>query len=248
MLTPEHFYSILRDFVVFYPKKEYSCQRPNTFLVVPEYSTLISPNLGIRQYDKDKVYFWSRSWELSQYNQNTVDWEYPLMIVWEMSGVWENLLQNREIDKEYTFEIGVLDTFQEECDNKFDYCSQRTKYEIFKDTERILTDLFLYLRKVKCYTVDGATRYLHEDAPAILLNEGRIDMYELDRPNTVAFENDMRNAFRNTQNKVARFDGQDGQGIYGTLIKATIIFSEDCTVSEFNFDFTRYEKVFNNCC
>ena len=90
-MTITDFYEAIKKIVRTYPTMQLKCWQPQTFAVLPEASDLNSPNLGKVICDKNRPYFYSKLWESKGFTPNTIEFEFPLVVIYE-----ENIVKKKE--------------------------------------------------------------------------------------------------------------------------------------------------------
>lgn len=246
----DELFDITKDFVRYYPKAEKECLRPDSFAVIAEYSDLAKESLSIREIDKYKPYFFSRKWELSDFSSNELKWGSPLVLFYEEGMNWQDTFTEKTIQRTYFLEMAILDKFNQDCGDKNDYCEQRTKHEIFRDTESILINYILYMRQIKLIRINDAyDRYMPEGlAIKLLAEDDDVVSYVVDLRGTEKFQRNLRISNNNKENVGYRFDTGEGLELYGTVIKVALMVETACQLPDFNFDFQKYEWSYNFCC
>ena len=140
-------YALCYDFVLHYPTQNELCKRLATFAAIESYSDLNTSNLSKTVQDIDKKYFYSLKWANHQTNPSELSCDYPAMIVLDKSMAISDVFSPKSKTC-YTLEIAFLDKHQENCGDPSDICGNRSRHEIFRDTETFMMNFFEYLKGV----------------------------------------------------------------------------------------------------
>ena len=146
-MTITDFYEAIKKIVRTYPTMQLKCWQPQAFAVLPEASDLNSPNLGKVICDKNRPYFYSKLWEAKGFTPNAIEYEFPLVVIYEENIVKKKAFSN--ISKScYSITLSVLDQYKEDCGKLGCVgCANRTKMEIYNDTEVILNQILQKIGK-----------------------------------------------------------------------------------------------------
>lgn len=197
-------YSLLSDFVKYYPKNKDNCKQLQTFAVLDGFSELNNENLGKSIRDYGKPYFYSKRWENSNFNKSNISFDFPAMVVHQNSYLGQyDTIKEKVSTKIYNLEIGVVDKYVQDClDCRSDYCRDRTNEEIYRDTSNMLDGLFAYFNDVVVANVtdDNGEHviYAHKDYLTWMDDEDIIISYSINRSETNAFHREWRNSIGNS--------------------------------------------------
>ena len=216
----EDFYKLAKDFVQYYPQNSLRCQSLHTFAVLESFSDLNTPNLGKTLRDRNKPFFFSREWASTNHNPSKIEYDYPGMFLFD-----QNLTVSDPFDKSsticYKIELVVLDKYERDCEKKNCVgCADRTRNEIFIDTEAFLQTFINYLKGV--LYVEG--RWVHKN------------IYQLQGGSESPDDRVTRGFIKmlkqyNTSLAGIRWSGSSDD-LHGTLLEL-IICSERCSYDEY---------------
>lgn len=203
-------------------------------------------NLGAVPSDKDTPFFWSRKWHESRYNPNALEFDFPILTMYEIIG--DRTLPFRSGGKQvHTVEIAVLDKYHEDCvTGPASDGRSRPVNQIYIDTEKLLKSALVYFSgMVGAYTSEDATVKMYYK-PWLVKQKylGRIQSFD------VVY--DMENTL-NAYNQTTRFSRVEmpTQMIYGTKTQISFMATE-CELIEFNteiedFGVLAFEAGCKNC-
>lgn len=189
---------------------------------------LIAPNLGATICDKGKPYFWSRKWHESKYSANNILFEYPALLLTELSISSEKAFQ-KSSKRCYNFQLAVVDLQTTDCKNcGCDSCESRTIAEIWADTENLLFSTLYYLSKIRQATLSpgGETGFWNTDYLEALKSAGSISDF--------APSADW-GGLLNSQNVSGYRISIEANKTYGTAVNFTACF-QNCEATEYNFN------------
>lgn len=237
--TQTDFYNALKQAVMFSPQyvapdskqgKVWKCRQLQTWRVMQKErgGELASPNLGATICDKGKPFFWSKKWHDSKYTPNNIAFEYPALLLTELSFSSEKAFQ-KSTKRCYSFQLAVVDQQTAECANcGCDSCENRTITEIFADTETLLFSVFNYLSKVKEAVLQpsGETVFANTDYLDYMKEQGAISAWDGGKD---------WGGLLNSQQVSAYRIAVEASKIYGTAANFTACF-HDCNASTYNFN------------
>ncbi len=176
--TKIDFYNALKNAVMFSPKADTRCRQLQTFRVLEHGGggKLTADNFGATACDKDKPFFWSRSWHNQKYKGAPV-WEFPVLVLVERGYIVDEPFQNRQ-KRAYEFNISVLDKYDPGKDKmKCSGCEGRTINEIYEDTEALLFQALRFIGECNEFRVGTENVLLPEAVMAKLKASGAIMEY-----------------------------------------------------------------------
>ena len=239
--TISDFYSALKQAVMFSPQyvqpdsgngKVWKCRQLQTFRVMQKErgAELVSPNLGATICDKDKLFFWSRAWHENKYNPNNITFEYPALILTELSFSVEKAFQQKT-RRCYNFQIAVVDQQVDDCKTcNCQTCQKRTINEIFSDTEYLIFDALFYLSGIRQAVLSpgGNTGFWNTAYLDYLVENGNISSYDASA--------DFGGLLNSTNKDLTAYRvSVETTKIYGTAINFTACF-QNCEATEPNFN------------
>lgn len=233
------FYAAMKQAVMFSPQyvvpdsgngKAWKCRQLQTFRVMQKErgSELASPNLGATICDKGKPFFWSRKWHQDKYNPNNITFEYPALLLTELSINSENSF-SQSSKRCYSFQVAVVDQQTDDCTTcACESCEKRTVNEIFSDTENLLFSCLHYVSKIRQATLQpsGEEGFWNTDYLAALKEAGTINGY-----NPGADWGGLLNKQQVSGYRIAI----DAQKIYGTAVNISVCF-HNCEATQYNFN------------
>ena len=164
MITIDHFYSLLRDAARSSPPVENApCLQLQAFraLAFEDATEITAPNFGATVCDRERPYYWSRSWAASGYDESQIQAEFPVLAAFERTAVRKNAFnpQNSTLSE---IEIAVIDRYDTEgCEGgNCKGCAGRTRMEIFRDTRILLSYVLQYIGGSVLADIDGIGRGL----------------------------------------------------------------------------------------
>lgn len=245
-LTVDDFFRLLKEAVMYSPPNEHKCKQLQTFAVLESMIDLNTANLGKTSRERDKNYFFSREWAQKKFSGSDISYEYPAVIVFEKS------IDNIKFDENFThmcynFQVAVLDEYIESCVD-CDYCTDRTRNDIFLDTEDLLIKTLKYLHNVVYARIDGDSStdgFYNVGFLDQLVTEAEIPGYEIIVPETRKYKLSIRQS--NELKVGVRYDiGADK--LHGTMIDISFC-SEKCFDGDFNFNIRSYPtESLQKCC
>ena len=211
--------------------KVWKCRQLQTWRVMAKDrgAELVATNLGATICDKGKPYFWSRKWHESKYNPNSIVFEFPALLLTELSINSEKAFQ-KSSKRCYNFQLAVVDTQTTDCKNcGCDSCEGRTIAEIWADTESLLFSTLYYLSKIRQATLSPSseTGYWNTDYLAALKAQSLINDYTLDA--------DWGGLLNKQDVQGYRVSVEAANKIYGTAVNFTACF-QNCEATEHNFN------------
>jgi len=168
------YFRVFYEFVQYYPVHDEKCKRLHTWAALENMSDLNAENLAKVPLEREKVYFYSRSWAKSEFNPSNVTFDYPVMVAVEEDIPLDGFLMDGPMKTCYNLNIAFLDKFDEACSKKgtgCTDCAKRNRYEIYRDTEIFLRVFESYLRGLVITT----TGVLINQAVNQLLNNVDVD-------------------------------------------------------------------------
>lgn len=223
-ITLEHFYALLRESVRQSVRNDLPCLQLQSFRVLAESfgSEIGIDTLGATPCDKDRPYFWSRKWDALNNKADKITFDWPLLYVFETSGVRTNPFGARD-KVNATLEIGVLDIVQDDCaKGRCSGCPGRTSHEIYRDTQGLLSGAMRYVGGAVWASVDGGSAGLYNEAT--LREAYGAAGYEI--------VNHWGSTLENTAKNIAQFRvDYPAKRILGTAITVTLPFI-DCTPAD----------------
>ena len=214
--------------------------QPQTFRVLPHLrgNDITSPNLGAVPTDKGTPYFWSQKWHRNKFNPNALEWEYPLVTMFDLIGKAQTSAFEKDQKRCHTVEIAVLDTYSPDgCNGKHTGGIARPVNQIYIDTGRILDGLLQYIGgSVIATRAEDAT-------PKVYFEPWLISQRDLGNigPYTVS---ERLLQMLNTNNKQSEFSRVEFSGtkIYGTKVQVTFC-TDNCQAIEFKGNLADYGVV-----
>lgn len=227
----EDFYTALRDCVRFYPDSGSQCLRLNGFRVLQfdGAGELTNDNMGATACDKAKPYFYSRDWEKSGWNPNSVVGSLPVLTAFERSGIVKTPFDKQAV-RTYQILLCVWDKYnQDKCEGGCEGCEARTVNEIWRDTQALLFNVLYYLSGVVLATtnIDASKRVYHLEMLKALKTNGDITNYQIFQ----SLKNSMN--IQGKEYPIYRQETVSGS-LFGTAIELPIN-SSDCLSTEFDF-------------
>lgn len=224
--------------VIFYPKDD-GCKRLETFALVEEYADFNASTLGKSVRDIGKPYFFSRRWAGQKFNPSQLAYDYPLLAMFETTSNVQGFTFKKDV-KCYEFELICVDKYNSAMNQKG--CDQRTKQEIYNDTERALDKVLEYVENVGYYVnatyPDGIwLNRLHAASLGLAGEQKHISVWWSRMLRT-----------NNETNQQLRWDGGT-DGLYGTLRTITLCL-RNCPPAE-GFAFADSTYIVQNdkpCC
>lgn len=148
------FYRLCAEFVQFYPKASYDCDRLQTFAAIESYADLNTPNLGKSDLDRGKPFFFSRKWAAAQYNPSQLSATDPIMTAFEEPGLFVDPF-NTQMKAYYNIQVAFLGKYEPSNKKTKDHCKNRTRNEIYLKSEEFARQFFSYLSDVAYFTGQG---------------------------------------------------------------------------------------------
>jgi len=239
--TLTDFYNALKQSVMFSPQyvvpdskqgKVWKCRQLQTWRVMGKErgAELASPNLGATICDKGKPFFWSRKWHENGYTPNNIIFEYPALLLTELSFNPELAFQ-KQTKRCYVFQLAVVDKMSDDCQTcNCESCEKRTINEIGSDTESLLFSSLYYLSKIKQATLEpsGETVFANTDYLQALKDTGSISEFHpgADWGGQLNGQNKGVGGYRISI---------EAEKIYGTAVNFTACF-HNCEATELNFN------------
>lgn len=239
--TITDFYNALKQAVMFSPQyvvpdsgngKVWKCRQLQTWRVMSKErgAELAAPNLGATTCDKGKPFFWSRKWHESKYNPNGITFEYPALLLTELSFSTERPFQ-KQTKRCYSYQLAVVDQMSDDCKTcACESCEKRTINEIHADTEALLFSALYYLSNVKAATLEpsGETVWANVDYLQALKDAGSISDFHpgADWGGLLNSDNKGVSAYRIAIEATKHF---------GTAVNFTACF-QNCEATEQNFN------------
>lgn len=190
-LNITHFYTALGDAVRHSPPNTsgQKCKQLQTLRVqqLERGIELASQNLGATLCDKDKPFFWSRLWHERGYNPNSIEFQFPALVAFEIDEEVGSAFNRAGAERCFNIMLAVFDVFKDDCSaGNCPPCEGRTINEIFIDTANHLHYVLQYLSK--CFVAsDGANQIIiHADYLSSEQLAGRLTSYGTTKPLTVA--------------------------------------------------------------
>lgn len=232
-------YRLLNEAVRYYPETTPAYMRPDTFAVVEEWSDVNSANLLKTVADKDKPFFFSRKWAQLNYRASAVTYDFPAVLTYDTQTVTNNLFSTTTTKRVYTLDLLVVDKWDDMCKKL-----NRTRNDLFLDTESILDHILNYFSNVIYAVVDGGEDgYYHTGWLQQAVTDGEITSYQETNYKTKQLkQNFVRN---NESTTMERWAGamQDLYGVRFTFnIDATI-----CLEGDFDFSILDYDLKIDSC-
>lgn len=147
MITYDEILRLFMEAVIFYPKGD-GCSRLETFALVEEYADFNAQSLGKSVRDIGKPYFFSRKWANKKYNPSQLGFDFPLLAMFETTSNVQGFTFKQDV-KCYEFELIAMDKYNSDMHQKG--CLNRTKQEIYNDTERAVDNVLAYVSDIGYY-------------------------------------------------------------------------------------------------
>lgn len=176
-------YRIGRNAVRFFPATEgYPCLQLQTFRVLQrdQDQDIDSENLGAVPTDKDTPFFWSRKWEAAKFNPNRLEFDFPLLTMFEVVNEFKKPAFDKGNQRCYTLEMSVWDKYREECVNGSQTgCNARPVNQIYLDTELLLDSVLQFFGGIIGATTsaDSTEKLYYEPHLRAMLSDGTITGY-----------------------------------------------------------------------
>lgn len=139
--TKEDLFRFIKEAVKYSPipkgkPKDVKCKRLNTFVMPTSQRDLKLENFGVNVFkNRSKNYYFQRGKD-----------KFPALILSELPG-YEVREEGRKLDC-CKFQIGILDTLIENCNNNCGYCGDRTEHDIYKDAKELWNKVCNYLELI----------------------------------------------------------------------------------------------------
>lgn len=249
-LTINNWYTIFRDGVKHYPAQQYKCLQPQAFRVLQHSggADIGKDNLGAVYSDRQTPFFYSKKWEQSNYNPNSIGFDWPIVTAFATRTQSFNAkpfyFKNSKI---VDIELSAMGIWRDDCNDATDYCGGRSINQIYFDCETILDSLLSYVGGVAfTYTdVDPTERLYYTPFLDAAIIAGDILSYNTEPnrrvSNLIAHLNE--SAFFN-------YVEMPAQKIYGMRTQIQVKVSS-CEVVEFappeNYGVVGHERGCTNC-
>lgn len=213
----DDFYRLCSQYVEYYPKSSYPCQRIQTWAAIESYADLNADNLGKTVHDRGKPFFFSRKWAAAGYNPSSLSAKGPLLVAFEEPGVFIDPMQ-KITHAHYNIQLMAVIKYEPTKKKTSNPCHKLTRNEIYYRTEGFIRNLFGYLAEVKYYENIG---FVNSQVAANLY-PGATEVPALSRK----FVKMIRE--RNKEVQHTRFEGgiNDYYGTYVTLQIDTVTCQE----------------------
>lgn len=195
-------------------------------------------NLGAVPTDKDNPFFWSRKWHNNKYSPNALTFDFPILTMFETFGETVQTPFNIPFGRQYTIELAVFDTYQDDCVNgKHTGCKARTINDIYFDTGLLLDSVLRYFGGMVEATMANGEKKLYyrhwlENAHA----RGAVSDYNI----SGLLLNQLSPL--NKQVRFSRVDRFATQKIFGT--KCQIVFqTNNCEAIEYDLELPDFGTV-----
>lgn len=226
------FYRLLKEFVEHFPAQREKCKQLHTCAALADYSELSAENLAKTINDKNKPYFYSRSWAQMGYPPSDVRYTYPGLFTLERGFTLSKPFSKRSGC--FTIELLFADVLNNECtDCKSSYCADRVANDIYNDTFAFLMTFLKYLN-TWVYVNDSGW------VSGLFIPEGT----DIDEKKTRYFHDNLRRT--NEQLNGTRWAGSSDD-IYGTLIEITLC-DDDCGMVDYNPSYVANVEKLDRCC
>lgn len=193
---------------------------------------IATENLGAVPTDKDNPFFWSRRWHNNKYSPNALEFDFPILTMFETFGETPTTPFVKPFGRTYTIELAVFDKYQDDCvDGTYTGCKARTINDIYLDTGTLLDSVLQYFGGM----VIAATAT--DSTPKLYYKPWLVSAYELGAigPYNVT---DMIGNQLFAQNKQVRFSRVDrfaANKIFGT--KCQIVFTtNNCETIDYDLE------------
>lgn len=240
------YYRILKDSVRFSSPVNtpivLDCLQLQTFRVLQRdprtNSEVGTDTLGVIPTDSETPFFYSRSWELSGFPANQINYKYPLLSAFEIMNEADTGVFSAQVGRTYTLELAVLDTFQGDKSNASSVnCAGRPINQIYLDTERLLDTSLRYLGGIVTATtnVDPVEKVYFKPFLEAAQTAGDISSFDVRTyPGTILAGD----------NKNLRFVRVEypAKNIYGTKVQLKIRVS-NCPTIDFETSAISLDKV-----
>jgi len=241
-LSLRDFYQIGRDAVRLFPANaERPCLQLQAFRVLTRgggATEIGTENLGAVPTDKDNPFFWSRKWHNNKYHPDALTFDYPILTMFETFGETAQTPFNPPLGRQYTIELAVFDTYQDDCVNgKYTGCKARTINDIYLDTGTLLDSVLQYIGGMVEATIGTGEAQMYYRPWLVSAHAlGAIADYNV---------TNMLGAQLNPLNKQVRFSRVDRfatQKIFGT--KCQIVFmTNNCETIDYNLELPDFGTV-----
>jgi hypothetical protein len=184
-LTLSDYYGIFRDSVRHYPVQDYNCLQPQAFRVLQHSggADVGMDNLGAVYSDRQTPFFYSRKWERSNYDPNSIGFDWPIVTAFATQTRAENAVPFSGKHSEIiTLELAVMDVWRQDCNDATDYCGHRSVNQIYIDCKTILDTVLSYVGGVILTTTsaDPTERLYYAPFLDAAINAGTITSYNSD--------------------------------------------------------------------
>jgi hypothetical protein len=192
---------------------------------------IATENLGAVPTDKDNPFFWSRKWHNNKYSPNALEFDFPILTMFETFGETSTTPFVKPFGRTYTIELAVFDKYQDDCvDGKYTGCKARTINDIYLDTGTLLDSALRYIGgTVGATTADGVERIYYRPWLESAYALGGVGAYNI----TWMLGNQLF-----AQNKAVRFSRVDrfaANNIFGT--KCQIVFTtNNCETIDYDLE------------
>lgn len=216
MVTLDAIYKVMAAAV------RYGSSGLNTFAVIRDLVDVNTPNLNKVKEDYNKPYFYSRSWEHSDYNVSKLGFEYPALLVIEVSR-WYDMSQSGPTRIRVNLEISAVEQYKK----------GRLVPELYRDTSHMLVYVLNYMKDVKAYSDGTNIYYLHTEHAKWLRDTENLTLTEL-IPETSSYLDSIQYLFKNDISGGPVNYGSDD--LYGSFIRGRVWeYVDGCKAEDLNY-------------
>ena len=146
------------------------------FISSPTGEELTSDSMGAFPCDKGKPYFYSRYWESGGYKPDYIKGKLPCLFLVENQASKQRPFELSHGVVRSDITLGIVDKLDEGVEKvNCDPCTGRTIPEIFRDTQKMLEQVLVYISRSSLFLVNGDTYGLwNDDLMEEYLNLGKV--------------------------------------------------------------------------